>query len=228
MPHAESPLGSMGCMTDPPAATLAILAGGRGSRMGGTKDRLAVGGRPILLHLLSQARHDGPTMLVTSPEHPRPIGWDRFDRVAFDPVVGEGPLAGLLAGLKAAATPVVCFLSVDMPGVGAQQLQWLRVALVDRPTVAGLLCRRHVKEVSVGAVEPIANPSAVEPFPSAFRVALALPILTAHWEADRRSLRSLLDLPSVEPVDVPSDWSADVWANLNRPSDLTKTGVKMG
>jgi molybdopterin-guanine dinucleotide biosynthesis protein A len=201
-----------------PDATLAILAGGRGSRMGGTKDRLTVAGRPILLHLLDRLAFDGPTLLVTSPRHPTPVAWERFDRVVFDDPAGDGPLAGVAAAVAAANTPFTCVLSVDMPGVGPGQLQWLIDSLRARPTVAGLLGRRPH---SGGAFS-------VEPFPSGFRSRPAAEAVTAHFEAGGRSMRSLLDLPAFDSSVTPVDWDDTVWANLNEPQDLIRLDVKMG
>ena len=47
--------------------TLAILAGGEGSRMGYPKGELRLGGRPILPVLLERFAWEGPTLLVTAP-----------------------------------------------------------------------------------------------------------------------------------------------------------------
>jgi molybdopterin-guanine dinucleotide biosynthesis protein A len=193
--------------------TLAILAGGRGSRMGATKDRLTVAGQPILLHLLGRLAHVGPTLLVTSPEHPEPVGHERFDRIAFDHTVGVGPLAGIIAALEGAGTETVCVLSVDMPNVGAEHVAWLREALADRPAAVGLMCRRTD---GVGGQ--------IEPFPGIFRAAAAGAV-SAHLAAGGRSVHSLLDLPGFEAVTVPAEWPDDVWLNLNRPDDLGKIGA---
>ena len=46
--------------------TLAILAGGEGSRMGKPKGHLEIAGKPILAYLLDQIGWPGPTMLVTA------------------------------------------------------------------------------------------------------------------------------------------------------------------
>ena len=47
--------------------TLAILAGGEGSRMGYPKAELASHGRAILPVLLECFQWEGPTLLVTAP-----------------------------------------------------------------------------------------------------------------------------------------------------------------
>ena len=87
--------------------TLAVLAGGEGSRMGRPKGELLVRGRPILVHLVEQLAWRGPTLLVTAPGRERPAGGERFDREVVDAVAGEGPLRGLLTALEAATTEIV-------------------------------------------------------------------------------------------------------------------------
>ena len=60
--------------------TLAILAGGEGSRMGQPKAELRIGARPILSYLLDRFLWAGPTILVTAPGRKRPPGATGFDR----------------------------------------------------------------------------------------------------------------------------------------------------
>jgi molybdopterin-guanine dinucleotide biosynthesis protein A len=214
--------------------TLAILAGGCGNRMGGTKDQLRIGGRPALLHLLDRIGFAGPTMLVTSPVHPEPLGHERFERVVVDQLTGVGPLAGIIAALSAASTPLVCFLTVDMPNVGPEQVRWLvsgwhdlefmavasparredqGYAYMTVPPISGLFCRRHHGTELV-----------IEPFPCIIR-AIAAPTVEAHLRAGHRSMRSLLQVPGFVAVDTPVDWPASVWLNLNEPRDLAEAGA---
>ncbi|MDB5911273.1 MAG: hypothetical protein JWP34_5390, partial [Massilia sp.] len=85
-------------MKDDGDVTLAILAGGEGSRMGKAKGLLRVGpepGQPILGYLLNRLAWRGPTMLVTAPGRDHPPGWEQFDRELIDPEAGGGPLRGV-------------------------------------------------------------------------------------------------------------------------------------
>lgn len=195
--------------------TLAVLAGGRGSRMGAAKDRLSIQGVPILRHLLNRAAGGGPTMLVASPAHPCPIGHELFDQVVLDAEPGLGPLGGIAAALAAATTVGVCLLSVDMPGVTSGQVRWLADALDGRAGAYGLLCRRHHD------ARPV-----LEPFPCIVRTT-AGPLVAAHLAAGGRAMRSLLDLPGFAAVDAPPDWPVTTWLNLNAPADLAATGAKI-
>ena len=189
------------------AATLAILAGGEGSRMGGPKADLRVAGRPILAHLIERFRWPGPTLLVTAPGREKPTGSDAFTRELVDPVQGQGPLRGLLTALEHTAAPVLLVTAVDMPFVRDEHLSWLATQIRERH-IAGLMTRRGGE---------------IEPLPSAFTPA-AVPHLRRRLERGRRSLHGLLDDAAFVVLDAPPDWPERTWANLNSPDDLAAAG----
>jgi molybdenum cofactor guanylyltransferase len=188
---------------NPVSATLAILAGGEGSRMGRPKADLRVNGVPLLEYLHRRIAWLGPTLLVTAPGRERPPGADQFDREVTDSVSGAGPLRGILTALENATTSLLLVAAIDMPHVARTHLLWLAQRLRAAPEAAGFLCSRTVGQV--------------EPLPCALRVATATPQVRDALNAGRRSLRSLLDLPGFNLVDVPTDWPEDVWTNLNEP-----------
>jgi molybdopterin-guanine dinucleotide biosynthesis protein A len=180
--------------------------------MGVSKDRLSIAGRPILLHLLELLQFEGPTLLVASPLQPRPRGAEAFDRIAHDEEVGAGPLAGISAALAAVTTDAICIVSIDMPQIGPEQVTWLQRSATARPDAAGILLRRQDAGVTK-----------IEPFPCYLRKTAA-PLIADHFAAGGRSVRSLLDLPGIEPIDVPVSWPTSVWLNLNFPEDLDQIG----
>ena len=186
-------------------ATLAILAGGEGSRMGRPKAELRIGDRPILSHLLDRFRWDGPTILVSAPGRERPPGWEGFDCEASDPVSGEGPLRGVLTALEATSTDILVVASCDMPMIEPRQLHWLAERLAAEPAATPVLLMKH------GAT--------VEPLPLAIR-RNALDVLRGHVTAGHRSLRSLAEIRGTQIVAAPQDWPATTWTNLNTPADL--------
>jgi molybdopterin-guanine dinucleotide biosynthesis protein A len=199
VPHPSLP-------TDPATVTLAILAGGAGSRMGRAKGELRVGDRPILAHLLERLEWPGPTLLVTAPGRERPPACERFDREVSDPVAGEGPLRGVMTALDAAATDAVVLATVDMPGVTRDVLIHLLAAL--RPGMLGAMCERTTGD----------GPQ-IEPFPSAFRRAAA-EVVRGQLGRRRRSVWSLSSDARFAVVPAPPSWPAAVWTNLNRPEDV--------
>jgi molybdopterin-guanine dinucleotide biosynthesis protein A len=184
---------------------IAVLAGGEGSRMGRPKGELRARGLPLLEYLGRRLAWPGPTLLVTAPGREHPPGADKFDREVTDPVPGAGPLRGILTALEHAATPLLVVAALDMPGVARSHLEWLAQQLRAAPEIIGLFLRR-----SGGGL--------LEPLPCAFRVAAALSPVRAVLDAGRRSIRSLLDVPAFDAVDVPAEWGDEVWTNLNDPA----------
>jgi molybdopterin-guanine dinucleotide biosynthesis protein A len=184
--------------------TLAVLAGGEGSRMGRPKGELLIRGRPILSYLLEQFGWPGPTLLVTAPGREHPPGWRDFSREAADPVSGRGPLRGVLTALEHADTDLVVIATVDMPGVTGEPLRWLSQRLRQRPGLLGIM---------------LFHGERVEPFPSAFRAAAA-PVVGETLQRGRGAVHELERDSRVALLPAPSDWPHTVWANLNVPADL--------
>ena len=201
--------------TDLSNVTLAVLAGGRGERMGRPKAWLKLEQRPILDWLLGRMHWPGPTMLVTAPAVVHPPGWKLFDQEVVDPVDGMGPLRGILTGLGQLRTPMAAFVTVDMPGVERGALEWLVEAMGNRPGCRGVMCG-----VSGGGERR------VEPFPSVFR-ADAAEIIGERVAAGRLSLQGLCLDPRFCAVDAPSDWAPTMWANLNTPGDVAAFEAQM-
>jgi molybdopterin-guanine dinucleotide biosynthesis protein A len=193
------------CATRVTQTTLAILAGGEGSRMGRPKAELRVAGKPILAYLLERFAWSGPTILVTAPGRERPPGAEEFDREVSDPVTGEGPLRGVLTALEATSTDILVVASCDMPMIEPRQLHWLAERLAAEPAATPVMLMKH------GA--------SVEPLPLGIRRD-TLNLLRAHVTAGNRSLRSLGEIRGARTVAAPDDWPATTWTNLNTPADL--------
>ncbi|HZK80573.1 MAG TPA: molybdenum cofactor guanylyltransferase [Humisphaera sp.] len=189
-------------------ATLAILAGGAGSRMGQPKGLLTLAGKPILDYLLDHLAWPGPTMLITAPDREHPPGWQRFSREVSDPIPGGGPLRGVLTALEHLQTPLLIVLTIDMPGVRLPHGMWLLHKLRNDPTAMGMMLRRNVQDHSQ-----------IEPFPCVLRLD-ARAIVARRLMEGKRSVHGLLDEPGFLAIDSPGDWPADVWTNLNVPQDL--------
>lgn len=96
-----------------PDAAVVLLAGGQSRRMGTPKGWLEFGGRPLLCHLVERLLAVFPEAVVVGapgqplPETPAPVVHD--DRP------GEGPVAGLVVGLRAVTRPLAFVTSCDVP-----------------------------------------------------------------------------------------------------------------
>ena len=175
--------------------TLAILAGGRGQRMGKPKGLLKIGDQPILTYLLARFSWRGPTMLVTSPGRERPPGAEDFHLEVVDPVEGMGPVRGVLTALEYSTTEILIMASVDMPLVEKEQLLWLVEKIGDR---SGLMIQLNDE---------------LEPFPSIINKERA-------GRPSYDSMKALAKIPNFAVIDAPKHWPAEVWTNLNDPADL--------
>jgi molybdopterin-guanine dinucleotide biosynthesis protein A len=186
------------------AITLAVLAGGRGERMGGPKSALQIGGVAILQYLLERLRWPGPTLLVTGIGNEQPPGHELFNHEVTDAVAGEGPLRGVLTALDGATTDRAVAVTVDMPAITREQIQWLLDQTGDREV--GMMSR---------VIDGVAR---IEPFPCILRTS-ARERIKQRLETGRRSVHGLgEDAGAV--LAAPASWAEEVWINLNRPEDL--------
>jgi molybdopterin-guanine dinucleotide biosynthesis protein A len=104
--------------------TVAILAGGRSGRFGSDKRLAQVDGRSMFEWCAEVARLVSPNVLVSL------AAGDRFQLPpgfvpVFDAEPDIGPLAGILACLRAARTGRVVFIPVDMPMVSVDHIKFL-------------------------------------------------------------------------------------------------------
>ncbi len=109
--------------------TAIVLAGGRGRRMKADKAGLAVGGRTLLEHVLSQLEPRFSEILISVS--PGQKIRSEAGRTVEDGTPGEGPLGGILAGLKAAANDASAVVACDIPDVNIPLLRSLARAAGD-------------------------------------------------------------------------------------------------
>jgi molybdopterin-guanine dinucleotide biosynthesis protein A len=167
-----------------------LLVGGASERFGSPKPLARLGGRTLA-----------------------EIGWETLafcdERIAVGkvadglelpfPLLDDGtevraPIAGVVAGLRAASQEVSVVLPVDAPRVTTEALR----ALVDR-----------CADVAVPQTGPL---------PGAYRET-ALPALEAALASGRLSLREAIAALEVVEVDI----DPALLANVNTPDDLTRT-----
>ncbi len=120
-----------------------VLAGGLSRRMGGgDKGLLDVGGQPMLAHVLERLRPQVGPIAINANGDPA-----RFQAFAL-PVVPDtvdgfvGPLAGVLAGMRWAATTTAAThlvtVSADAPLLPADLVARLAAATADRPSAIAI------------------------------------------------------------------------------------------
>jgi molybdenum cofactor guanylyltransferase len=118
-------------------AIVAVLAGGRGERLGGAKPTASLGGRPLICHPLAAARDAGlEAVIVAKRTTPLPA---LTETILHEPEQPRHPLCGVIAALEHAATrspvPAVVLVACDMPFLNGALLRWLATE-VEGPAVA--------------------------------------------------------------------------------------------
>ena len=144
-------------MTEKPAVTGVVLAGGMGRRMGGVDKGLqALRGRPLAAWVVDRLRPQVDRLLINANQN-----IDRYAAFGCTVVPDEipdfaGPLAGLHAALAAARTPLVATAPCDSPFLPDDLVSRLLAALTatradlavartfDQPHPVFCLCRRDV------------------------------------------------------------------------------------
>jgi molybdopterin-guanine dinucleotide biosynthesis protein A len=109
-----------------PRALGAVLAGGRGSRLGGAKAVVELAGRPLILRPLEAVEEAGLEPLVVAKrgsELP-----SLACRVLHEPDLPRHPLCGIVAALREAAGRPLVVVGCDMPFLDPGLLAWLGAA----------------------------------------------------------------------------------------------------
>ena len=146
----------------------AVLAGGRGSRIGGAKALVELAGRPLISYPLAVIEAAGlEPLVVAKPDSPLPpLGCPTIR----EPAGPLHPACGILAALRHAAGRPLIALGCDMPFVEPALLAWL-----------------------ASAREPLAVPSVegrLQPFPGRYECSLVSTLEEAV--AEGRALRGAL------------------------------------
>ena len=182
----------------------AILAGGAGQRIGGSKPGRHLAGVSLLTHALNAAQGWG-TPMVLALRDPTQVG-DLPDPVILDDPDIPGPLGGLASALAWAdlnGADRVLTIPCDMPFLPADLLARLDQALTADTAVA--------VAASGGRLHPIC----------ALWRTTALPVLVQRARDGQLSLNGLSEAAGRVVV----DWSIDPrdpFLNINTPDDLAR------
>jgi molybdopterin-guanine dinucleotide biosynthesis protein A len=177
-----------------------ILAGGRAQRLGGgDKPLLPLGGGPMLQRLLGVIRVEARNCAISANGDPGRFAGFGVPVLADRQFEGEGPLAGVLAGLDW-ATGVGAKVLLTVPGDTPFIPSGLASLLAPAPACAASNGRRHYL---------------VALWPVAAREALRQLLSTSH----RRDVAYFARQIGVRQVEFPvTKW--DPFLNINTPEEL--------
>jgi molybdenum cofactor guanylyltransferase len=179
-----------------------ILAGGRGTRMGGVDKGLQVlRGKAMIEWVLARLAPQVDEVLINANQN-----IERYarlgHRVVPDHIAGfAGPLAGLHAGLRAAAHPLVVTCPCDSPFLAADLVPRLREAL-----------ERDAADLAVAR-------TGEQPHPVFSLVRReALPGLARFLESGGRKIDAWY--ASLKTIEVRFDDEAEAFSNINTADEL--------
>lgn len=186
----------------------AVLAGGRGRRMGGDKASLEVGGRTLVrraVDALAQAGLEAVLVLRADQAVPAEAG---SDPVLRDQVADAGPLAGLHA--------VLDWLTED----------WTLVVACDQPFLTPELLRGLTEQPRERADAVVGRTlERREPLPGLYR-RTCLPVVERMLARGDRDLKALLNSIRLHEVSVEMlrGWDPELlsYVNVNTPDELER------
>jgi molybdopterin-guanine dinucleotide biosynthesis protein A len=194
-------------MPEPTAIAGVILAGGRSRRMGGADKSFALlAGRPLAAHVIKRLRPQVADLAINANGGP-----SRFAALGL-PVIADtlpdypGPLAGMLAGLRWAATR----------GFGR-----IATAPVDSPFLPGDLVERLAEAAKPDVIALARSGGRLHPVFGLFPVGLADDLERFIRRGESLRVTDWLATQAVKTADFPSEPPA--FFNVNTPEDLAIT-----
>ncbi|MDI6709711.1 MAG: bifunctional molybdenum cofactor guanylyltransferase MobA/molybdopterin-guanine dinucleotide biosynthesis adaptor protein MobB [Thermoanaerobacterales bacterium] len=186
------------------AASAAILAGGKSTRMRTAKAFLEVGGQAVISRIVTElaCRFDEVLVVTNEPSRYEGVG----GRVVTDIIPGRGPLSGIHSALHHAAHPLVFVTACDMPFVSGILARGL-VALID-----GYDC----------AVPVVHN--YVEPLFAVYRRSCLKPIEDCLNEGRLKvvDLFSRVRVKYIKESEIPGPVMPETFFNINYPRDWAR------
>lgn len=177
--------------------TVAVLAGGRGSRLGGDKALVELAGVPLVQYPLKAAQEAGLDAVVVAKPTTRLPHLDA--RILLEPEQPTHPLLGIITALQQYET--VLAIPCDMPFVSAATLGALAASPVDLATL---------------------TPN--QPFPSLYRRAV-LPQLREALEANQSMKAAQAHSPRAHAMSSSTDPAPQF--SVNTPEDLAAAEARL-
>lgn len=184
-----------------------ILAGGKSTRMGYDKKRLALDGVRVMDSLISGLGSLFKEVLVSSNE---PFAHENVV-VVYDEL-GAGPLAGIYQGLKHCRSDYLYVIACDMPFISAEYIRYVRDLVIAARADVCIACGHN---------------GFYEPFNAFYSKRCMGPIHDAliQQEYKIRPVLDKLNLYMVEPWIVEQYAARDMFFNINRQEDLKRAEI---
>ena len=188
---------------DATATTLGVLAGGRGTRLGGVdKAWLQRDGVPQVVRIAKRFAAEVDAILVSANGDPGRYAGHGLVAIA-DVATGAGPIGGLDALARACRTPWLLTVPVDLVGVNECLLQTLRAHAAGRGAFA-------------------VDDDGPQPLVALWNLAMLRADLPSAIAAGDHAVHRLQESLGMQPVRLPGVR----FGNLNTPADLHAAGIR--
>lgn len=189
------------------AFSLAIIAGGKSSRMGRDKAFLELGGRSLIERVIAAGADLRPSetiLIANKPDAYRHLGLEIYPDILPD----KGSLGGIYTALARAANPVTLVLACDMPFI--------------KPGLLGFMLAQLDAETDIVVPRVDGYPQALH---AIYRNTCLAPI-RARLAANRLKIIGFYDKMRVRYLDeadyAPFDQAGMSFTNLNTPAELER------
>ena len=178
-------------------ATAIVLAGGKGSRIGGDKGLLPVKGKAMIEYIVEQLVPNFDEILISSNDVLK-HSLAKYT-VIPDEKAGEGPLMGILSCLEHSKSGLNFITACDIPDINMQ------------------LVRRMLREIGeYDVIVPIGNDGHIEPLFGIYKSSVNNIVREILYNSENRKVRSLFDRVKTKYLQFDTlDW----YKNINTKSD---------
>lgn len=189
--------------------TAIILAGGKASRMGGDKALRLLRGSTLLRHAVDLVAGLADQVVISTGTRELPMHPGLLAAPDAPAYAGQGPLAGVLAGLEAASNNRALVLACDLPNVPTGLLRRLA------ETLSGTCDCVYTEHA--GHPEPLVAALNVAPAVQAVRAALSRGEfkVVPCWMSMQQRVLGEAELAEFAPLD-------KTFANINTLQDLDR------
>jgi molybdopterin-guanine dinucleotide biosynthesis protein A len=178
--------------------TAIILAGGKSQRMGTDKGLLNLNGKTFIKHICDALQPIvGSNILIVS-------GNKEYDALGFtrveDIIENKGPVGGLYTALAASKTKVNLVLSVDVPLVSTELLEWI--------------LKNHDETYMVTQTK---SGDKTSPLIGVYDRSMRI-VFGEHMAGNQLKLRQVIEDVKHQTLEVPEKWNNQV-QNINTPEE---------
>jgi molybdopterin-guanine dinucleotide biosynthesis protein A len=193
-----------------------ILAGGRGSRMGGVDKGLQnFNGMPLALHALTRLQMGGGVGTILINANRNLSAYESFGAAVWPDSLSDyaGPLAGFLTGLERCETPYLVTVPCDTPLLPLDLVPRLAQALIEQDADIAMVGAPEVDQHGQTQVRP-------QPVFCMMRVGLLESLVKFTHDGGRKiDAWTAQHKTVIVPFDTPAD-DLQAFANANTLADL--------